>query len=73
LNSFVGAGTAARLIYHNRAGIAACQENLSLGVRSSTKPREGSQRAMELLVFLRVFSCGFVDGSGALFAIRIYV
>jgi hypothetical protein len=26
------AGTAARLIYHNRRGITACQENLSNGV-----------------------------------------
>jgi hypothetical protein len=32
LNGFVHAGTAARLIYHNRKGITACQENLSNGV-----------------------------------------
>jgi hypothetical protein len=32
LNGFVHAGTAARLIYHIRRGIAACQENLSNGV-----------------------------------------
>jgi hypothetical protein len=32
LNGFVHAGTAARLIYHNRRGITACQENLSNGV-----------------------------------------
>jgi len=32
LNCVVSAGTAARLIYHNRDGIAACQENLSFAV-----------------------------------------
>jgi hypothetical protein len=71
LNGFVGAGTAARLIYHNRGGIAACQENLSLGVRSSTKLHEDSRSAVESLVFLGVSSCDFVDDSGPLIASRI--
>src|SRR5262245_14046806 len=31
LKWLIGAGIAAELIYHNRAGVAACQENLSLG------------------------------------------
>jgi hypothetical protein len=43
LNGFVHAGTAARLIYHNRKGIAACQENLSNGVFGSRR-RFGSGR-----------------------------
>jgi hypothetical protein len=71
LNGFFTAGTAARLIYHNREGIAACQENLSPGVSLSTKSHEGSQRAVEPPVFLRVSSYFFVGGSGALIALRI--
>jgi hypothetical protein len=71
LNGVVGAGTAARLIYHNRDGIAACQENLSLGVRSSTMLHEDSRSAVESLVFLRVSSCDFVDDSGASIAVRV--
>src|SRR5262249_39375097 len=37
LNGFVLAGTAAGLIYHNRNGITACQENLSIGVFRSRR------------------------------------
>jgi hypothetical protein len=43
LNGFVHAGTAATLIYHNRRGITACQENLSNGVFGSRR-RFGSGR-----------------------------
>jgi hypothetical protein len=43
LNGFVHAGTAAMLIYHNRRGITACQENLSNGVFGSRR-RFGSGR-----------------------------
>src|SRR5262249_43001377 len=57
LNDFVRAGTAARLIYHNFAGITACQENLSLDARPSTKTREGSRRAVKTPSFS---SCPFV-------------
>jgi hypothetical protein len=37
LNGFVRAGAAERLIYHNRKGITACQENLSNGVFGSRR------------------------------------
>src|SRR5215510_2794287 len=57
LNDFVRAGTAARLIYHNCAGITACQENLSLDVRPSTRPHGCSRRAVKTLSFS---SCPFV-------------
>jgi len=37
LNGFIRAGTAKELIYHNRNGIAACQENLSNGAFGSRR------------------------------------
>jgi hypothetical protein len=43
LNGFIRAGAAERLIYHNRNGITACQENLSNGVFGSRR-RPGSGR-----------------------------
>jgi hypothetical protein len=43
LNGFVRAGAAEGLIYHNREGITACQENLSKGVFGSRR-RFGSGR-----------------------------
>jgi hypothetical protein len=43
LNGFISAGAAQRLIYHNRKGFTACQENLSNGVFGSRR-RFGSVR-----------------------------
>jgi hypothetical protein len=44
LNGFIRAGAAERLIYHNRKGITACQENLSNGVFGSRRAPGSGRR-----------------------------
>jgi hypothetical protein len=44
LNGFISAGAAQRLIYHNRKGFTACQENLSNGVFGSRRAPGSGRR-----------------------------